>query len=58
MIASLIFLGAIVAMVMLVAWAMKNDGAGLTGKTTGLLAMREPEEPERAREKKPPPYAG
>lgn len=58
MIASAIFLGSIVAMVMLVAWVIKNDGAGLRGKTTGLLAMKEPEEPEAPTEKKPPPYIG
>ncbi len=58
MIASFIFLCALIAMVMLVAWVIKNDGAGLTGKTTGLLAMKEPEEPEQAAKKKPPPYAG
>ncbi len=56
MLAGIIFLGSIVGMVLLVGWAVKNDGAGPTGKTTGLLAMTAPDDEEKAPEKKPPPY--
>lgn len=56
MIATFIFLCAIGAMVLLVAWALKNDDLGPSGKTTGLFAMKEPEDAEPAPEKKPPPY--
>ena len=57
MVSGVIFLGAIVAMVLVVAWVLKNDNLGPSGKTTGLLAMKEPEEPEQKPSQRPP-YAG
>ena len=57
MVSGVIFLSAIVAMVLVVAWVLKNDSLGPSGKTTGLLAMKEPEEPEQLPEKRPP-YVG
>lgn len=37
------FLFALIAMVIIVRWAVTNDRAGDSGRTTGLLAMKEPD---------------
>lgn len=57
MVSGVIFLSAIVGMVLVVAWVLKNDNLGPSGKTTGFLAMKEAEKPEQTPEKRPP-YAG
>ena len=59
MVASVIFLASIVAMIILVAWTIRNDDLGASGKTTGFLAMKEPDDTEPApQQKRPPPYIG
>lgn len=39
---SVAFLVALIGMVIIVRWAITNDQAGDSGRTTGLLAMKEP----------------
>ena len=41
----LLFLAAIIAVAVVLIWSLKNDNVPNDGKTTGLLAMKEPDEP-------------
>ena len=55
----LVYLLALVGMVALVAWVIKNDTPGSSGKTIGVFAMKEPDDTAEAdRVKRPPPYIG
>ncbi|MCW5751605.1 MAG: hypothetical protein KIT81_10710 [Alphaproteobacteria bacterium] len=40
MLTGLLFLAALVAVALVVHWAIVNDGAGDIGETTGIFAMR------------------
>ncbi|MCG8693436.1 MAG: hypothetical protein MI806_19710 [Minwuiales bacterium] len=41
----LLFLAAIIGVAVVLIWSLKNDNVPNDGKTTGLLAMKEPDEP-------------
>jgi hypothetical protein len=43
MLNTLLFLSTCIAMAWIIYWMIKNDDRGMTGRTTGLFAMREPE---------------
>ncbi|ABC23928.1 hypothetical protein F11_16050 [Rhodospirillum rubrum F11] len=50
---SIFFLIALMAIVYIVYWAVKNDGAPTPGDETGLLRMRAVDEPSADRDDKP-----
>lgn len=41
----LLFLAAIICVAVVLMWSLKNDKVPNDGKTTGLLAMKEPDAP-------------
>ncbi len=43
----LLFLSAIIGVAVVLMWSLKNDKVPNDGKTTGLLAMKEPDGPPK-----------
>jgi len=43
---SIFFLLALIGIVVVVVWSVRNDRIPMNGRTRGLLAMRDAEEPE------------